>query len=74
MKTTPLLTGFAGAATADVNAPADHVFAAITDIARLPGWNARIRPVPEPAARPLEPGVEWVVQMQVAGGPAARPR
>jgi hypothetical protein len=34
MRTTPLLlTEFGGAASADVDAPADQVFAAITDIA-----------------------------------------
>lgn len=62
MKTTPLLLiEFGGAASADVDAPADQVFAAITDIARLREWNARMRRVLERAALPLEPGVEWVV-------------
>jgi hypothetical protein len=44
MKTTSLLLNeFGGSASADVDAPADHVFAVITDIARLPEWNVRIR-------------------------------
>ena len=62
-----LLTEFGGSVSADVDAPADDVFALLTDTSRLPEWNARIRRVLEPAPPPLAPGVEWVVQMQVAG-------
>jgi uncharacterized protein YndB with AHSA1/START domain len=62
-----LLTEFGGSVSADVDAPADDVFALLTDISRLPEWNARIRRVLEPAPAPLAPGVEWVVQMQMAG-------
>ena len=62
-----LLTEFGGSVSADVDAPADDVFALLTDTSRLPEWNARIRRVLEPAPAPLAPGVEWVVQMQVAG-------
>jgi uncharacterized protein YndB with AHSA1/START domain len=62
-----LLTEFGGSVSADVDAPADEVFALLTDTGRLPEWNARIRRVLEPAPRPLAPGAEWVVQMQVAG-------
>jgi hypothetical protein len=70
-----LLTEFGGSVAADVDAPADDVFALLTDTSRLPEWNARIRRVLEPAPSPLAPGVEWVVQMQVAGlgGRAAPP-
>jgi uncharacterized protein YndB with AHSA1/START domain len=62
-----LLTEFGGSVSADIDAPADEVFALLTDTGRLPEWNTRIRRVLEPAPAPLAPGVEWVVQMQVAG-------
>ena len=62
-----LLTEFGGSVCADVDAPADEIFALLTDTGRLPEWNARIRRVLEPAPAPLAPGAEWVVQMQVAG-------
>lgn len=62
-----LLTEFGGSVSADVDAPADEVFALLTETGRLPEWNTRIRRVLEPAPAPLAPGVEWVVQMQVAG-------
>lgn len=65
--TSLLLTQFGGSASADVDAPADRVFGLTTDVARVPEWNARIPRVLEPARRPLQPGAEWVVQMQVAG-------
>jgi uncharacterized protein YndB with AHSA1/START domain len=63
-----LLSEFDGSASAVMDAPADDVFALITDVDRLPEWNAHIRRVLEPPShRPLAPGAEWVVQMQVAG-------
>src|SRR5439155_25938385 len=62
-----LLTEFGGSVSADVDAPAAAVFALLTDTSRLPEWNARIRRVLDPAPAPLAPGVEWLVQMQVAG-------
>jgi uncharacterized protein YndB with AHSA1/START domain len=62
-----LLTEFGGSVSAAVDAPADDVFALLTDTSRLPEWNTRIRRVLEPAPAPLAPGAEWVVQMQVAG-------
>ena len=52
-----LLTEFGGSVSADVDAPADDVFALLTDISRLPEWNARIRRVLESAPAPLAPGV-----------------
>jgi uncharacterized protein YndB with AHSA1/START domain len=61
-----LLTEFGGSVSADVDAPADDVFALLTDTSRLPEWNARIRAFQSTPA-PLAPSVEWVVQMQVAG-------
>ena len=51
-----LLTQFGGSASADVDSPADEVFALLTDTSRLPEWNTRIRRVLEPARRPLAPG------------------
>jgi len=38
-----LLTEFGGSVSAVVDAPADDVFALLTDTSRLPEWNARIR-------------------------------
>ena len=42
-----LLTQFGGSASADVDSPADEVFALLTDTSRLPEWNTRIRGVLE---------------------------
>lgn len=53
-------------ADAAVASSPDVVFAALTDIARLPEWNARMTRVVEMPAR-LEPGAEWVVEFRVAG-------
>lgn len=53
-------------ATAVVQADTDAVFDAITDIARLPEWNAAIAAVvDEPDA--LVEGVEWVVELSALG-------
>lgn len=46
-----LLTEFGGSVSADVDAPADEVFALLTETGRLPEWNTRIRRVLE-LARP----------------------
>lgn len=60
----------AASATATVSAvvPADPdaVFAAVTDLARLPEWNARMTRAVELPAR-LVPGAEWVVEFEVYG-------
>ena len=45
-------------------APID-VFAAITDIERLPEWNQRIAGLTRAPDAPLAEGVEWTVQMSV---------
>lgn len=51
---------------AEVPAGADEVFAALTDVAGLPAWNAAItRVVAEPER--LEAGAQWVVEMAVLG-------
>src|SRR5688500_6818343 len=57
-----------GAAHAEavVAAPPDAVFTALTDVARLPDWNARMTAVIESPAG-LEPGSEWVVEFRVFG-------
>jgi len=58
---------FEGATDAVLDAPAPDVFAALTDIDRLPTWNAHIERVLEPASAPLDEGVEWVVRMRAMG-------
>lgn len=53
-------------AEATVPAPPDAVFAALTDVAGLPEWNARMTKVVDvPDA--LEVGSEWVVEFRVFG-------
>lgn len=49
-----------------LDAPADAVYATLTDLERLPEWNSIITAVIE---RPdhLEPGAEWVVQIRAMG-------
>jgi uncharacterized protein YndB with AHSA1/START domain len=49
-----------------VDAPADVVFAAVTDPARLPDWNTAITGVVQHPQR-LEVGAEWVVEMHALG-------
>jgi uncharacterized protein YndB with AHSA1/START domain len=60
-----LLTQFAGKAQAVIPAEPADVFAALTDVGRLPDWNTRIAKIIEPPSGPLGPGVEWVVKMSV---------
>jgi uncharacterized protein YndB with AHSA1/START domain len=57
---------FRGTETVHIEAPADAVFAVITDIDRLPEWNGAIDHVVE---RPpvLAPGAEWVIEMHAMG-------
>ena len=50
-----LLTEFGGSVSADVDAPADDVFALLTDTSRLPEWNTRIRRVLEAGPGPARP-------------------
>lgn len=55
-----------GQATATIAAPPEVVFGAITDVARLPEWNAVMTDVVEkPTA--LVPGAQWVVAFHVMG-------
>ena len=60
-----LLTEFKGHTTAVLDAEPADVFAALTDIERLPQWNKRVERVLQPPDKPLAPGVEWVVKMSV---------
>lgn len=60
-----LLKEFTGRATARLDSAPNEVFAALTDVERLPQWNTRIEKVLEPPAGPLAPGIEWVVKMSV---------
>ena len=56
-----------GSASVVVDAPAADVFAVLTDVERLPEWNAHIRRVLEPPAGPPAEGADWVVLMAASG-------
>jgi len=60
-----LLKHFEGTATTQIDAEPQAVFAALTDIARLPEWNDRIAAVVQPPGGSLAPGSVWKVQMHV---------
>jgi hypothetical protein len=62
-----LLHEFHGAADVLVDADPAEVFASVTDIGRLPAWNAHIRRVLEDPEKALADGVEWVVLMSAMG-------
>jgi len=53
-------------ANARVDAPADRVFGIVTDIGRLPEWNAGIVEVAD-APPQLKPGSEWKVRVRALG-------
>jgi uncharacterized protein YndB with AHSA1/START domain len=53
-------------AAAVIAADPDAVFAALTDVAALPSWNARMTAVVE-CPTELTPGSEWVVEFRVFG-------
>lgn len=53
-------------AEAIVHGQPDAVFAALTDVAKLPVWNVRMTTVVE-VSDALEPGSEWVVEFRVWG-------
>ncbi|HEX2024014.1 MAG TPA: SRPBCC family protein [Acidimicrobiales bacterium] len=55
-----------GSATRHAEAPADVVFAVVTDLAGLPAWNERITGVVEVPST-LEVGAEWVVGIKLPG-------
>lgn len=61
--TEKLITGSCATAVA---APPSSVFDVLTDLDRLPSWNARMtRVVSKPSA--LTPGAEWVVEFHALG-------
>jgi uncharacterized protein YndB with AHSA1/START domain len=66
-QTSLLLRRREGAASVEMDAPASEVFAAITDVAALPRWNAHIRRVLDAPDGPLVEGAEWVVLMSAMG-------
>jgi hypothetical protein len=68
-----LLTEFTSRVTAEVAAPAPDVFETLTDVARLPEWNARIHHVVEPLDGPMCVGAVWVVQMKIPSPPTSWP-
>ena len=55
-----------GNATRHVDAPAEVVFARLTDVRGLPDWNRRITRVVE-APPKLEAGAQWVVEIRLPG-------
>ena len=68
-----LLTEFTGHASAEVAMPAAQVFTALTDVDRLPEWNARIAHVIEPLSEPMAAGAVWVIRMKIPSPPASWP-
>jgi uncharacterized protein YndB with AHSA1/START domain len=60
------MTTIRGTTSAKVDAPADAVFAKITDVAELPSWNAAMTRVCERPEK-LGPGAHWVVEFHVLG-------
>ena len=55
-----------GSVSTHIAAPPDRVFAAITDLRRLPGWNRRMTGVVE-VPEELVAGSEWVVGFRYLG-------
>lgn len=55
-----------GSVTTLVRAPADDLFRLVTDVDRLPDWNAVITRVVEPLEE-LAPDREWVVELRWMG-------
>jgi hypothetical protein len=63
-----LVTAFTGSVSQQLSARPLDVLHAVTDVERLPTWNAAIeRCIEVPAT--LEPGAEWVVRMHPRGWP-----
>lgn len=58
--------GGTGSVTGSISRSPNHVFACLSDIDRLPDWNANITKVLDgPDA--IIPGAEWVVEMKALG-------
>ena len=62
-----LLTEFHGTESVRLGAPADDVFALLTDVDRLPEWNEHLHHVVERPGGPMSPGTQWVVQVRAMG-------
>ena len=62
-----------GSATTTLAAPPDVVFATITDLSRLPEWNAAMQATVE-GPEVLRPGSEWLVGFRVMGAMRWRSR
>jgi uncharacterized protein YndB with AHSA1/START domain len=60
------VTSITGSHTTAIAGDPDTVFDAITDITRLPAWNARMTHVVKAPAT-LTPGAEWVVEFNALG-------
>jgi uncharacterized protein YndB with AHSA1/START domain len=59
---------FSGSATAFIDSPPEAIFDVITDVERLPEWNAAVESVVS-APPLLRAGSEWVVVMHPKGMP-----
>lgn len=68
-----LLTQFTSRCAAEVAASAPEVFDVLTDVGRLPAWNARIDRVIDPGPDPMCVGAVWVVQIKLAVPPVTWP-
>ena len=62
-----LVNEFHNSASVVIDAAPADVFAAITDLDRLPEWNAHLPRVVQHPGRPLAEGVEWVVRINALG-------
>lgn len=62
-----LLDEFKGTASKVIDATPDEVFAAVTDLDRLPEWNAHVPKIVERPNRALAKDVEWVVRINAMG-------
>ncbi len=60
------MTTLHGSVTESVAADPDALFALITDINRLPEWNAHVHHIVEAPAQ-LTDGSEWVIELRAMG-------
>jgi uncharacterized protein YndB with AHSA1/START domain len=58
---------FHGSANVLIDATPDQVFAVLTDIERLPVWNAKVHHVIELPDGPVVEDAEWVIEMRAMG-------
>jgi uncharacterized protein YndB with AHSA1/START domain len=62
-----LVNEFHGTTQVALDASPADVFALITDVDRLPEWNAHVHHVITPPDAPLAAEVEWVIEMRAMG-------